>query len=109
MPPKAAERSSGISTASGPTQDIREQYEAALRETREALGEAHLQIYALKRTKRLLDEDENSCGRCRRSWPGMAVRCHSSNCVGGWGFHNGRCTTDPSHDGERSIRISPCG
>lgn len=27
----------------------------------------------------------------------MAIRCHSSNCVGGWGFHDGRCTTDPSH------------
>lgn len=40
--------------------DIREQYEAELRETREALGEAHLQIYALKKFKRLLDEDENS-------------------------------------------------
>lgn len=40
--------------------DIREQYESELRETREALGEAHLQIYALKKFKRLLDEDENS-------------------------------------------------
>ena len=28
--------------------DIREQYESELRETKEALGEAHLQIYALK-------------------------------------------------------------
>lgn len=40
--------------------DIREQYESELRETKEALGEAHLQIYALKKFKRLLDEDENS-------------------------------------------------
>ena len=40
--------------------DIREQYEPELRETKEALGEAHLQIYALKKFKRLLDEDENS-------------------------------------------------
>lgn len=42
------------------TKDIREQYESELRETKEALGEAHLQIYALKKFKRLLDEDENS-------------------------------------------------
>ena len=40
--------------------DVREQYESELRETKEALGEAHLQIYALKKFKRLLDEDENS-------------------------------------------------
>ena len=40
--------------------DIREQYESELRETKEALGEAHLQIHALKKFKRLLDEDENS-------------------------------------------------
>jgi hypothetical protein len=40
--------------------DIREQYESDLRETKEALGEAHLQIYALKKWRRLLDEDENS-------------------------------------------------
>ncbi|KFF49836.1 transposase [Gammaproteobacteria bacterium MFB021] len=40
--------------------DIREQYESELRETKEALGEAHLQIYALKKFRRLLDEDENS-------------------------------------------------
>jgi transposase-like protein len=40
--------------------DIREQYESELRETKEALGEAHLQIYALKKWRRLLDEDENS-------------------------------------------------
>ncbi|CEP35327.1 MULTISPECIES: hypothetical protein [unclassified Halomonas] len=39
---------------------IREQYESDLRETKEALGEANLQIYALKKFKRLLDEDENS-------------------------------------------------
>ncbi|PWW36479.1 hypothetical protein DFO74_1121 [Chromohalobacter israelensis] len=41
-------------------QDTREQYESELREAKEALGEAHLQIYALKKFKRLLDEDENS-------------------------------------------------
>lgn len=40
--------------------DIREQYESELRETKEALGEAHLQIYALKKWRRLLDEDESS-------------------------------------------------
>ncbi|MBF7051763.1 DUF1153 domain-containing protein [Halomonas sp. KAO] len=40
--------------------DIRDQYESELRETKEALGEAHLQIYALKKWRRLLDEDENS-------------------------------------------------
>jgi transposase-like protein len=40
--------------------DIREQYESELRETKEALGEAHLQIYVLKKWRRLLDEDENS-------------------------------------------------
>ncbi len=40
--------------------DIREQYESELRETREALGEAHLQTYALKKWRRLLDEDDNS-------------------------------------------------
>ncbi|GAB3338736.1 transposase [Chromohalobacter beijerinckii] len=40
--------------------DIREQYESELRETREALGEAHLEIYTLKKFKCLLDEDENS-------------------------------------------------
>lgn len=40
--------------------DIREQYESDLRETKEALGEAHLQIYALQKWRRLLDEDENS-------------------------------------------------
>ena len=40
--------------------DIREQYESELRDTKEALGEAHLQIHALKKFKRLLDEDENS-------------------------------------------------
>ena len=40
--------------------DIREQYEAELRETREALGEAHLQIYALKEFKRLLGAGEKS-------------------------------------------------
>ncbi|MBS8271394.1 DUF1153 domain-containing protein [Halomonas litopenaei] len=40
--------------------DVREQYESELRETKEALGEAHLQIYALKKFRRLLDEDENS-------------------------------------------------
>ena len=40
--------------------DVREQYESKLRETKEALGEAHLQIYALKMFRRLLDEDENS-------------------------------------------------
>lgn len=40
--------------------DIREPYESEHRETKEALGEAHLQIYALKKFKRLLDEDENS-------------------------------------------------
>ena len=40
--------------------DIHEQYESELRETKEALGEAHLQIYALKKWRRLLDEDENS-------------------------------------------------
>ncbi|MYL28149.1 MULTISPECIES: DUF1153 domain-containing protein [Halomonadaceae] len=40
--------------------DIREQYESELRDTKEALGEAHVQIHALKRFKRLLDEDENS-------------------------------------------------
>ncbi|KAA0020808.1 hypothetical protein F0A16_03230 [Salinicola corii] len=38
--------------------DIREQYESELRETKEALGEAHLQIYALKKFNRLLDADE---------------------------------------------------
>lgn len=41
-------------------QDIREQYESELQEIREALGEVHLQTYALKKFKRLLDEDENS-------------------------------------------------
>lgn len=40
--------------------DVREQYEAQLRETREALGEAHLQIYALKKFRRLIDEDESA-------------------------------------------------
>lgn len=40
--------------------DIREQYEKELQETREALGDAHLQIYALKKFKRLLDETDNS-------------------------------------------------
>ncbi|MDW7745291.1 transposase [Halomonas sp.] len=40
--------------------DSCEQYESELRETKEALGEAHLQIYALKKWRRLLDEDENS-------------------------------------------------
>ncbi|MGK0545746.1 transposase [Halomonas cupida] len=40
--------------------DVREQYESELRETKEALGEAHLQMYALKKFRRLLDEDENS-------------------------------------------------
>ena len=40
--------------------DVREQYESELRETKEALGEAHLQIYALKKFRRLLDEDESS-------------------------------------------------
>lgn len=40
--------------------DIREQYEAELQEAKGALGEAHLQIYALKKFKRLLGEDENS-------------------------------------------------
>lgn len=40
--------------------DISEQYESELRETKEALGEAHLQIYALKKWRCLLDEDENS-------------------------------------------------
>ena len=29
--------------------DVREQYEKELQETREALGDAHLQIYALKK------------------------------------------------------------
>ncbi|MGK0545059.1 transposase [Halomonas cupida] len=40
--------------------DVRKQYESELRETKEALGEAHLQIYTLKKFRRLLDEDENS-------------------------------------------------
>src|SRR5699024_8808192 len=40
--------------------DSRDQYESELREAKEALGEAHLQIYALKKWRRLLDEDENS-------------------------------------------------
>src|SRR5699024_4513015 len=40
--------------------DIREQYESELRDTKEALGDAHLQIHALKKWRRLLDEDENS-------------------------------------------------
>ena len=40
--------------------DVREQYEKELQETREALGDAHLQIYALKKYRRLLDDEENS-------------------------------------------------
>ncbi len=40
--------------------DIREQYESNLRETKEELGEVHLQIYALKKWRCLPDEDENS-------------------------------------------------
>ena len=40
--------------------DVREQYESELRETTEALGEAHLNIDALKEIRRLLDKDENS-------------------------------------------------
>ncbi|WP_348815923.1 hypothetical protein NFG57_08520 [Halomonas sp. H10-59] len=37
--------------------DIRELYESELRETKEAMGEAHLQIYAINKFKRLLDEN----------------------------------------------------
>lgn len=40
--------------------EIRERYESELGETREALGEAHLQIYAFQKFRRLLDEDDNS-------------------------------------------------
>jgi transposase-like protein len=40
--------------------DVREQYEKELQETREALKDAHLQIYALKKYRRLLDDEENS-------------------------------------------------
>ncbi len=40
--------------------DVREQYEKELEETREALGDAHLQIYALQKYWRLLDDKENS-------------------------------------------------
>jgi transposase-like protein len=40
--------------------DAREQYEKELQETREALGDAHLQIYALKKYRRLLGGEENS-------------------------------------------------
>lgn len=40
--------------------DIREPYESDLREPKEALGEAHLQIYAIKKWRRPLDEDENA-------------------------------------------------
>lgn len=39
--------------------DIREQYESELRETMEALGEANLQVYTLKRFKLLLDDLSN--------------------------------------------------
>ena len=42
---------------------MREQYEKELQETREALGDAHLQIYALKKYRRLLDDEENSQGK----------------------------------------------
>lgn len=36
------------------------QYESELQETKNALGEVHLKIYALKEFRRLLDEDESS-------------------------------------------------
>ena len=40
--------------------NVLEQYEKELQETREVLGDAHLQIYALKKYRRLLDDEENS-------------------------------------------------
>ena len=40
--------------------DIREQYERKLEEAHAALGEKELELKALKKWQRLLDEDENS-------------------------------------------------
>lgn len=40
--------------------EVREQYEAELKEAREALGEAQLQIRALKKLERLVGSDETS-------------------------------------------------
>ena len=54
-----AERNIGNGFRTRP-KDVREQYEKELQETREALGDAHLQIYALKKYRRLLDDEENS-------------------------------------------------
>ena len=39
---------------------VRAQYEKELQQTRETLGDAHLQIYALKRWRRLFGNEENS-------------------------------------------------
>jgi len=40
--------------------DIREQYEAKLKEAYAALGEAQLEIKVLKKVQSLLDQDETS-------------------------------------------------